>query len=220
MSLKERFHNGRRAWLPSVFTAFAILGFLATLMFGAYLVNERRKDNAARIETERQVRATALKQQSLTTAQIQFANYLLCRAVGGTPKECDRLMKGVKLPSEISVKQLEAQFGKIAELRVQKIFVKSGKGIKGAQGPPGATGAPGRPGARGVPGIRGPAGAPAERGAPGKQGHQGAPGVPGKTGAQGPPGIPGIPGAIPGCPHPVIVTIRIPSVGTYNIVTC
>jgi Collagen triple helix repeat (20 copies) len=206
MSFRERFHNGRRAWLPSVFTACAILGFLATLLFGAYLLNEQRKTNARRIVAEQAARIEAGQQRRLVDAQIRFSAYVLCRSEGRTPKQCRQVARGIILPPALTLDEIEAKLGKIAEIRVQRIFVKGqpGQSIRGPQGKQGSKGVRGAVGAEGARGIQGPPGS----------GQRGPPGTRGPQGPQGNPGPPGVPGTQ--CKW---VVIRIPAAGEFTICT-
>jgi Collagen triple helix repeat (20 copies) len=206
MSFRERFHNGRRAWLPSVFTAFAILGFLATLLFGAYLLNEQRKTNARRLTTERTARIEAGKQRRLIDAQLRFSAYVLCRSEGRTPKQCEQVAHGIILPPSLTLDAIEAKLGKIAEIRVKRIFVQGRPG-QSIRGPPGIQGQ------RGSKGARGSTGASGAKGPPGI-GQRGPQGPSGARGPQGPQGNPGPPGTQ--CKW---VVIRIPSSGEFTVCT-
>jgi Collagen triple helix repeat (20 copies) len=210
MTFKERFHNGRRAWLPSLFTAAAILGFLASLLFGAYLLNEQRKTNARRLTTERAARIEAGKQRRLVDAQIRFSAYVLCRSEGRTPKQCAQVAHGIILPPSLTLDEIEAKLGKIAEIRVQRIFVKGqpGQSIRGPRGPRGPAGPATSSTTSGPQGRKGDAG---ERGARGADGQRGPPGAQGPKGDPGPPGIP--------CTQCKWVVIRIPAAGEFTICT-
>jgi hypothetical protein len=114
------------------------------------------------------------------------------------------------LPPKLTVSEIEAKFGKIAEIRVQRIFIKGQPG-RSVQGPPGASGR------RGAQGARGAAGASGRQGGNGQRGAQGPPGSRGPPGQQGPPGDPGPPGT-PGAQCNWIV-IRIPSSGEFTVCT-
>jgi hypothetical protein len=210
---KERLYNGRRAWLPSLFTAAAILGFLATLLFGAYLLNEQRKTNSRRLEAEQSARLEAGLARKRADAQIRFAAYLLCRSNGRTPKACLRLARGSSLPPNLTLDEITAHFGKIAEIRVERFYVK-GKAGQGIPGPKGLRGRKGAQGSRGAQGARGSQGATGVRGSQGPQGQSG------QRGAQGPPGPPG-PAGPPGAPGAQCnwVVIHIPSAGTFTVCT-
>ncbi len=191
-----------------------LIGGIALAILIVFVVQLLNRTNNLAEENRTQLeRAEKIRRRN--DAQIRFQAYILCRSTNRTPGQCARIAAGAVLPSEIDVRRLEAEFAKIAELRVKKIFVAGGRGIKGQQGPPGAQGPAG---ARGVPGPQGPPGA-AQKGAKGNTGNRGRPGVPGPqgpAGARGPQGPPGPAGAGGVC---VWVTVRIPGEGTYTVCT-
>jgi hypothetical protein len=210
VSWKERYINGKRAWLPSLFTAAAILGFFFVLFAGGYLLNEQRKANSRQLATERRARVEATRQRKHIDAQIHFTAYVLCRSEGRTPKQCQRIANGIILPPSLTLDEIRARFGKIAEIRVQRILVR-GKTVAGAPGRDGRPGSRGSQGARGAKGERGSPGKRGNRGSPGASGQRGPPGPQGPPGVQGPPGTPGVQ-----CNW---VVIHIPSAGTFTVCT-
>jgi Collagen triple helix repeat (20 copies) len=193
-------------WWPAVFVACAIIGFTTTVIGGVYLVNERRKENTERLNREAAMRRAAIVRQRKANAQIRFVAYVLCRSGGRSPKQCDRIAAGVILSPNLTLDEIEARLGKIAELRVSHIFVKGQSGLVGRTGPRGLQGIPGATGSRGAAGGIG------ARGSNGSRGARGPPGPQGSAGPAGPQGPPGAPGTI--C---VFKLIRIPASGEYWI---
>jgi hypothetical protein len=211
-----------RRWGISILIACAILGFAFSIIAGAYLLTEQRKQNTRRLDQERRLRMANEERRRFVDAQIRFTTYVLCRSSGRTPKECNRIANGTILPPNLTLDQIEARFARIAEIQVQRIFVKGKPGLSGERGSAGARGARGAQGSRGATGIRGSAGRP---GAKGERGEKGERGAPGQRGAQGERGVQGIQG-IQGIQGPsgaggscVWVIIRIPSSGEYTVCT-
>lgn len=203
--------------------AFAIL----TLGLAAAVYVQTR-DNRESRERDRE---TAAK----NVAQAKFQTYILCRSTGRTVKQCNTIAKGAVLPgSKIQLQQIEAALAKFGEATVNKLFVGP-PGSRGSVGPGGTLGPPGPKGAKGdkgSTGARGPQGQVGEQGPPGPtvtgargaQGPRGLPGERGAAGAQGPQGAagPAGPAGPPGeiCPGLRIVTVSIPSAGTFKIPVC
>jgi hypothetical protein len=191
----------RRWWIP-LLLACAILAFGFSLAFGIVLLNRQRQENTQRLVRERAARMDAEEHRRANDAQLRFTTYVLCRSGGRTPKECNRISKGTILPPNLTLDQIEAHLGKIAEIQVQRIFVKGQPGLSGERGATGVRGAPGSPGARG------------SNGRPGESGERGSQGQRGATGARGPPGPPGPSGPPGSCPAgSAWKLVGIPSVG-------
>lgn len=212
---RQRLHDGWRRWALGLFVFCAVAGFAVTVAAAIWLAHRQRQQNME--QTENAQRAAI---------QAQFTMTILCRSSGRTNRQCAEIARGTVLPPNLTLKQIRAEFAKLTEARVQKLFVgppgingKQGRvgpgGAIGPAGPRGPAGSSGRSirGPRGATGSRGPAGA---RGAQGERGAAGSQGQRGPAGPQGAPGPPGPPGAGGAC---VWVTIRIPSAGTYTVCT-
>lgn len=205
---------------PRVFAILWLVGACALAVMIVFFFQLLHRTNTLAKQNQAALVA-AEKTRKRNDAQMRFQAYVLCRSESRSPRQCGRIAAGVVLPHRLTVDQLEAQFARIAELQVHKIFVNGHLGLKGPQGPPGRTGAKGDVGERGPAGAqgvsgrsgaRGPAGSPGKRGPPGV-GIVGPRGPVGPAGAQGPPGEPGAGGAC------VWTVIRIPSVGTFTVCT-
>jgi hypothetical protein len=213
--------NRLKRWAIPIILACAILGFALSVVFGIYLLNKQRQANTKRLNQERAARMDAEQRRRRVDAQVRFTAYVLCRSGGRTPKECRRIASGVILPPNLTLDQIEARFAKIAELSVQRIFVKGRPGLSGATGPRGPPGPRGLSirGPRGFRGAGGPGGPRGLRGPQGIQGPMGqrgpgGTGPPGPRGATGPPGPPGVQGPPGSCPAGSSwKLVGIPSVG-------
>lgn len=205
----------------AVFTGCAILGFGVTVAGAFYLVDQQRQQN-------RDLIAAQKRQNLQTRASLE----ILCRSTGRTHRQCEAISKGTLLPANLTLERLQTEFGRIVDARVNKLFVgppgqskqvgPGGKiGPAGPAGPRGPAGKQGPRGATGLPGHQGregPQGPPGPRGAPGPPGARGAPGPPGPQGPQGPPGPAGKDGTV--CAGLRVVTVTIPSQGTFKIPVC
>lgn len=216
-----------RHWTLPVILGCAIIGFVASIIFGLWLTHRQAKQ-------EERARAEATRQTALDIAQARALAYYLCRSFRGTPKQCVRLQRGIILKPNLDLETLEAQLAKINDARITSLLVgppgnRGRVGVGGIKGIPGVQGPKGDPGSQGPPGARGPAGLRGATGPPGKgrSGPQGVPGPAGARGPAGPAGAPGRPGpqGVPGaagivCAGLHIVTITIPSQGTFRIPVC
>jgi hypothetical protein len=202
----------------AVFTGCAILGFGVTVAGAFYLVDQQRQQN-------RDLIAAQKRQNLQTRASLE----ILCRSTGRPHRQCEAISKGTLLPANLTLERLQTEFGRIVDARVNKLFVgppgqskQVGPGGKiGPAGEKGDRGAKGDRGEKGVKGDRGEKGARGEKGEKGEKGDRGAKGEKGDRGEKGDPGVQGPPGA-PGviCPGLRIVTLTIPSQGTFRIPVC
>ena len=211
MSWRGQLHNGQRTWLPAIFTGAAVLGFVATMLFGAYLLNERRKDNAQNIARVARIRMVEDERQRAFDLKLQVAVYGICRTEGHTRRQCIAIARGAILPSATMVPRLNTRTLRAVEAQITRLLVgppgKQGRVGIGTLGARGLTGARGATGPRGFMGLRGFTGSRGADGAPGQRGATGATGPAGPQGAQGPPG-----GAL--CPAgSSFKQVRIPAVG-------
>lgn len=204
--------NGYRKWGMAILIVCAVLGFAATIIFGIYLLNKQREQNTQLFAQERRARMAAEERRRHVDTQIRLNAYVLCRSGGRTPKECRRISQGTILPPNLTLEDIEAHFAKIAEIQVQRIFVKGEPGLTGATGP---RGAPGLRGGRGATGKRGASG---QRGPQGQRGANGSNGSNGARGPVGPPGPTGPMGPAGSCPAgSAWKLVSIPSVGQVYV---
>ncbi len=217
--LPEEIRRVRRRDIRRVKIAYCILA--AGLAVAMFFVGELIAANSDRIRAEKRARVAADIERHRVDAQIRFQAYILCRSTNRSPAQCGRIASGIVLPTRLNVRELEAQFARIAELQVQRIFVKGKPGIRqaGPQGTTGRPGAQGKAGSSGPPGARGPRGAAGAQGSRGVAGPAGARGPQGPAGPAGPQGQPGTPGWQPPCAIKVI-TIRVPGQGEYPFLVC
>jgi hypothetical protein len=192
-----------RRWGISVLIACAILGFAGSLIAGAYLLSEQRKQNSRQLEQESQRRADQARELALAQAQSRVIFRALCFSVYRKRQRCRRVEKGIILDPKLSVDEINAKLAHLGPTTITRLFIgkpgargEVGLGIRGPAGSPGARGARGATGSRGVPGAQGQRGAQGAQGPRGERGERGPggtgpPGPRGATGATGPPGPPG-----------------------------
>lgn len=233
--LPEEFQEVRRHDIRLVKWAYLLLA----LGIGAALlaVGQLWHQNSLRISENKARLNEAETDREKAQQQAQFQAYVLCRSTGRTKKQCRAIATGIilkRLPTTLSVDELETALAKIGEARVTKLFVgpqgKQGQvgpgGAIGPVGPRGPAGPRGAQGARGSPGVGGPRGAAGSRGPRGARGTRGAPGTPGPPGARGPAGPagrPGPPGSTAPCPDgsaPQWLTKDFPRTGTITYWGC
>lgn len=227
--LPQELQDLRHSDLTKVTLAFVILtiGLAAAVYQISSLVSENKK----RIRENRLLVERQLEARERDIAQAKFQTYVLCRSGGRTVKQCDAIANGAVLPgNNIQLKKIEAALAKFGEATVTKLFVgppgnRGSVGAGGKIGPAGPAGPKGNRGAKGDNGAPGPVGPAGPRGPSGKTGgkgqtgSRGATGPPGPQGAAGPAGAQGPPGPVV-CPGLRIITIVIPSAGTFKIPVC
>ena len=221
-----------RSYLVPALVVVAVLSFVGAILFGIYLLNDQRKQNTRAIKLERQRNARESRDQQLATAQARYSAYILCRSLKWTPKQCKTISSGVLLPRNVVFEKLDAEVARLGEATVNRLFVgppgsRNRVGKSGTIGPPGIRGPRGPAGPQGSSGAQGERGPAGRNGSPGARGLQGLRGVmgltgpigpPGRAGPPGPPGPQGAPGVI--CAGLKIITITIPSQGTFRIPVC
>ena len=137
-------------------------------------------------------------------------DFAICRAFGGSIKECERVIYRLATP-DLTPEEITAEIIRSDKIIVRRLFVgppgkrgavgpggkliRGPRGLRGRRGVPGRAGRPGSPGPRGRQGLRGLPGETAEKGAKGEPGEPGVRGPSGPRGERGPRGLMGSAGA-------------------------